>query len=98
MNSYNVYLWRGYGYNLHKFQTDAANEEEAFEFVTKEVTEKRLTDFFLTEEEFERDFEKELSDNPEYQSEKYSYIDATMIGAEYPVYLLVENSKIELAA
>lgn len=98
MKKYNVMLWRGCGYLLDVFNVSADNEFQALEIVVAELISKGLTSYYFTEEEYTEFFKDELKDNPEFESEQYLYIDATMEGAEFPVYLLVENMRIELAA
>lgn len=97
MKNFNVYLWCGRAYLLDRFSALADCEEQAIDVVVTELIEKGYTDYYLTEREFEELFEDELKENPEFESDQYIYVDATMEGAKFPVYLLVENMRIELA-
>lgn len=98
MKKYNVMLWSGRGYILDVFNAEAENEYQALDIVVTELINKGLTAYYLTEEEYNELFKDEINNNPEFESDQYCYIDATIEGAEYPVYLLVENMRIELAA
>lgn len=98
MKSFKIFLWCGSGYMLDEFFAMAENEYQALDIVLTDIIEKGYTSYFLTETEYEELFKEELEENPEFESEQYMYIDATMEGAEYPVYLLVENMRIELVA
>lgn len=98
MKEYKVYLWCGSGYLLDEFHTVASCEEEALCNVVAKIVNEKKSCYYLTEEEYSELFAEELADNEEFESEQYVYIDATMEGAESPVYLLIENAKILEAA
>lgn len=98
MKKFNVMLWPGAGYFLNTFNIDAKDEYQALDIVVSELISKKLTEYYMTEEEYSVFFRDELKVNPEFESDQYCYIDATLEGAEYPVYLLVENMRIELVA
>lgn len=91
MNEYNVMLWPGAGYWLNQFKCEASHEEEALEIIVARLIQDGLSAYYLTTEEYEELFQDELTENPEFESDQYMYIDATMEGAPYPVYLLSEN-------
>lgn len=95
MNEYNVMLWPGAGYCLSEFKCEASHEEEAIEVVVEQLIRKDLTKYYLTMEEYDELFQDELTADPDFQSDQYLYVDATMEGAPYPVYLLSENIHIE---
>lgn len=97
--TFNVYLWRGCGYGLDCFSACASSEEEALDKVVTEVIAAGYTDFYMSEE----DMEQAISDGDVYafpdfdEVAGWTYIDATMEGAPYPVWLRTENLKIEAA-
>ena len=92
MENYKVYLWRGKGYVLDAFDPQADNEEQALYNVCAQVVNNNLTEYYLTVQQHE-EYLRDLGINEE-QDETYIYIDATMEGANYPVYLIAENMKI----
>lgn len=97
--TFNVYLWCGRGYCLDCFPACASCEEEALYKVVAEVISAGYTDYYMSEEEMEQ----AISDGVVYafpnfnEVEGWMYIDATMEGAPYPVWLCTENLKIEAA-
>lgn len=97
--TFNVYLWCGRGYCLDCFPACASCEEEALYKVVAEVISAGYTDYYMSEEEMEQ----AVSDGVVYafpdfnEVEGWMYIDATMEGAPYPVWLCTENLKIEAA-
>lgn len=94
-NNYTVYLWPGQGYLLHDFNVaNCSNEYEALEKVVVNIIENNWTAYFITEEQYEEMFAEELEEDEQYQDEQYLYVDATMEGAPYPIYLKAENLKI----
>ena len=94
-NDYTVYLWPGQGYLLNDFKvTDCSSECEALDKVVVHIIENDWTAYFLTEAQYEEMFAEELEEDEQYQNEQYLYVDATMEGAPYPIYLMAENLKI----
>lgn len=102
LRNYNVWLWPGAGYCLDGpfVAEDATCEEHALEKVVCELIAKGYCGYFLTNEQYEQ-LCKDCDYNPDEHfgddMEGWSYIDATMEGAPYPVYLRIENARIELA-
>lgn len=92
---YNVYLWPGCGYVLDTFETEAFCEEEALDKVVAEIVNANDKRYFLDEDEYAELFAEELAEDEEFESDQYIYYDATMSGANRPVYLLIENARIE---
>lgn len=95
MKNYNVYLWCGSGYILNKFNVSASCEEDALEQITAQLVNNNKKEFFATQEEVDEWANEEGCDDFD-AAEKYGYmyVDATMSGAKYPVYLRIENAKI----
>lgn len=93
---YSVYLWPGYGYSMDEFRVEAECEEEAFEKVVAQIVNAGKTAYF---EEIDSDFINELYNEPWNNRENgapdgWLYVDATMSGADRPVYINIENAKI----
>ena len=95
MKNYNVYLWCGCGYVLDLFNTVAECAEDAIERITAQLVNDNKKAFFATQEEVDEWANEECCEDWE-AAEKYGYmyVDATMFGAKYPVYLRIENAKI----
>ena len=92
---YKVMLWRGCGYCLDEFiANDATCEEDALDIVVKHLIDNNLTDYYMTVEEYDAYLEEEGIDDEEDYEDSYWYVDATMIGASYPIYLNIENMQI----
>lgn len=85
MKKYAIYLWPGSGYGLIPFEVVADGEEHAIDVLTSYLIKNNMKSHFVEVDEID-DEEAELSG--------YMYVDATMEGADRPVYLLVENMKI----
>lgn len=97
MNDYIINLWPGAGYYLTPFNISGTQEEDAIDNLVCELIEKQLTAYYCTCDEMDR-LRDEWGLDEEQDLEGYIYIDATMSGAPYPVYLLIENAKIERVA
>lgn len=102
MRTYNVYLWSGIGYCLTPFKNiEAYSELHAVEIVTAQLIKDNDIAFYLTLDEMEEarseGYVFEL-DPENDEIEGWCYIDATMEGANAPVWLRTENMRIELAA
>lgn len=85
MNTYTVAAWPGAGNFVHPETVRAKSEEKALEIFCRRIIDKGFFSLYslpleLTEEERE--------------SGKYIYVDGTMNGAKYPVYLRTENLRI----
>lgn len=93
MKKYNVYLWSGCGYSLDKLEVHACNEDEALYIAVATIVNEGRNQYFL---EVDNSFIGENMNEHE-EVEGYMYVDATMEGADRPVYLRTENMKIERA-
>lgn len=82
--TYTVAAWPGSGYFLHPEQVTAESAEEALEIYTSIIISEGRKDLYLLPEEVCEDDE----------DSNYIYVDGTMSGAAYPVYLRCENLKI----
>lgn len=85
MNTYTVAAWPGAGYFVHPETVKAESEEEALEIFCRIIIEKGLFSLYLLPEEVPEEYE---------ESGLYIYVDGTMSGAAYPVYLRAENLRI----
>lgn len=94
MNNYAISLWPGCGYCLDTFNVSGFNEEDALDNVVCDLINKGLKSYYTTVEEMDK-LRDEWGLDEDQELEGYVYIDATMSGAPYPVYLLIENAKIE---
>ena len=83
MKGYSIFLWSG-GYTLDEFRTIADSEEEALDIIVAEVVNKGLKGYFYEVDEVDEDETSDLL-----------YIDATMEGADRPVYIDAYNTRIE---
>ena len=90
--NYTVSLWPGSGYGLYPVSVNADCEEQAIEKAACEVIRNEAKSFYLTEHEYEAYLNGLGID--EEQDEYYMYVDATMEGAPFPVYLMIMNAKI----
>ena len=85
MNTYTVAAWPGAGYFVHPETVKADSEEEALEIYCRLIIDDGRKDLYLTPEEVPEEYE---------ESGLYLYVDGTMSGAKYPVYLRTENLRI----
>lgn len=85
MNTYTVAAWPGGGYFVHPETIKADSAEEAIEIYCRIIIEEGRGDLYLTPEEVTEEDE---------ESGIYIYVDGTMSGAKYPVYLRSENLRI----
>lgn len=85
MKSYTVAAWPGSGYFRYPETVTADSEEEALEIYCRIIIEKGRKGLYLTPEEVTEEDE---------ESGEYIYVDGTMSGAAYPVYLRAENLQI----
>ena len=93
-----VYLWSGCGYALDKFEVKepTISEEYALEQVVADIVNNGYTEYF--EEEDSEWIEQEKNqpwNDPDFDPEGWLYVDATMEGADRPVYLRIENCSFE---
>lgn len=94
MENYNFHVWPGRGYSLDTFKASGFCFEDALDNLVCDFIAKGETSYFVTCEEMDR-LRDEWGLDEDQDLEGYTYIDATMNGAPYPVYLLVENMKFD---
>lgn len=86
---YSVFVWCGSGYFLSRYDVNATCEEHALEIATVQIINEGAKGLYFTEDEA-----TEICDCDPFEDESLIYVDATMDGAPYPVYLRSENLKI----
>lgn len=90
---YKVSLWNGMGYNTYEYIVYAGGEQEALELAVMYAERKDdpvLFDYWEIIDEADNE-----EDSEEYLDENYIYIDATMLGANEPWFVLRENTRVE---
>lgn len=90
---YCVLLWPGKGYYRDVFYVRADSEESALEALSAYLVKEGLTSYYYTEDEY-ADYLSQARISEE-EDTSYIYLDGTMEGAPYPIYLLSENLGIE---
>lgn len=85
MNTYTVAAWPGAGYFVYPETVTAESTEEALEIYCRIIIDKGLFRLYLLPEEVPEEYE---------ESGEYIYVDGTMSGARYPIYLRKENLRI----
>lgn len=90
---YRVLLWPGRGYYRDVFYVKADSAESALEALSAYLIKEGLTSYYYTQDEYD-DYLREAGISEE-EDTSYIYIDGTMEGAPYPIYLLSENMRIE---
>ena len=91
--NYKIMLWSGVGYWLDTFEVAGYDEEDALEnLVAKLINEGKGEGCYWEQIDA---LENEYSES-EIEEMGYIYIDATMNGAPYPVYLYLMNACIEV--
>lgn len=90
---YRVLLWPGQGYYRDVFYVRADSEESALEALSTYLIKEGLTSYYYTEDEY-ADYLSQAGISEE-EDTSYLYLDGTMEGAPYPIYLLSENLGIE---
>ena len=93
-----VYLWSGCGYALDKFEVKepTISEEYAIEQVVADIVNNNYTGYFEEEDsEWIEQEKRQPWNDPDFDPEGWLYVDATMEGADRPVYLRIENCKFE---
>lgn len=94
MQNYNFHIWPGRGYCLDTFTASGFNFEDALDNLVCDLIDRGLSSYYVTSEEMDQIREDcDLSEDQDLEG--YAYIDATMNGAPYPVYFLIENMKFE---
>ena len=94
MERYNFHLWSGCGYGLDTVEISGNSFEDALDNLVCDLIAQEKKAYFVTEEEMDR-LRLECGLNENQDIEGYIYIDATMNGAPYPVFLLVENMQYD---
>lgn len=96
---YFIGLWRGCGYVLDTFKVAAYDEEEALEKVTRRIINDGQRGLYFTTGEIAAEARLEGLELEEYeQMFDLVYIDGTMSGAAFPVYVRGENLTIQKIA
>ena len=85
MEKYTITQYIGAGCDEHEETVMADSEEEALEIYSRIIIDDGRKDLYLTPEEVTEEYE---------ESGLYIYVDGTMSGAKYPVYLRTENLRI----
>lgn len=98
-SEYFIGLWDGCGYVLDTFKVAAYSAEEALEKVTRRIINDGQRGLYLTTEEIEV-YAQDEGIKPEEYAQMYNlaYIDGTMSGAAFPVYVRGENLTIQKIA
>ena len=90
---YKIMLWPGAGYCLDTFEVAGYSEEDALENLVAKLINEGKGECCYWEQVDALENEYSESDIDEMG---YYYIDATMNGAPYPVYINLMNASIEL--
>lgn len=94
-HKYEIYLYPGMGYSLTKFECAAFAEEQALEIIAAQLIEEERSDYYMTCEELQESKNEECEDEMEFaEALGYVYIDGTMEGAKYPIFLNLQNAII----
>lgn len=97
--NYKISLWPGMGYVLDgPFTVTAEDLDDAMDMLAVKLIKENLTDYFLTWEQYDELCRDCGIDTETDDFEGYQYIDATMAGADYPIFLNIENMIIEEVA
>lgn len=92
--NYTVGLWPGSGYGFLTYNVKADSEEEALDKAVAKAIENG-DGTVITEEDFQTMIDEgDVEDLGDGEYEGYMYIDATMEGAPYPVWIRSDNLKI----
>ena len=92
-NNYKIMLWSGVGYWLDTFEVSGYNEQDALEnLVAKLINEGKGEGCYWEQIDT---LENEYSES-EIEEMGYIYIDSTMNGAPYPVYVKIIKANIEI--
>lgn len=89
-----VFLWSGSGYVLDEFEVKepTTSEQYALEQVVADIVNNDYTEYFeeVDSEWIEQEKNQPWND-PDFDPEGWLYVDATMEGADRPVYIRTEN-------
>ena len=94
---YEIYLWCGSGYVLSgPFKVKAFSEEHSLEVLSEQLIREGLTGLYETEEEHQKTREYFGITEEEEEEGDYGwlYVDGTMEGAKYPIWIRTENMQI----
>ncbi len=95
MKAFKVYLWTGSGYGLDVFEVEATCEENALDLVVTEIVNNGRALLYMTDEEMDAARAAgDVYELNEDEVEGWLYWDATMEGANCPVWIRSENMKI----
>lgn len=85
---YTVYLWplNMGGYQLDAYSTQASSEEEALEKIVAHLVNNNFHAYYCEVDDIDEDDAYDMG---------LMYIDATMEGADRPVYIDISNARIE---
>lgn len=90
---YEVDLWPGYGYGLYAQRVTADSDEQALEIACANIIKNKYRSFYLTTEEVDELAESDGQTADEYAEEAaLCYVDGTMEGAPFPVYVALKTS------
>lgn len=90
---YRVLLWPGQGYSRDVFYVRANSAESALEALSAYLIKEELISYYYTMDEY-ADYLSQAGISEE-EDDSYIYLDGTMEGAPYPIYLFSENLGIE---
>ncbi len=103
----NFYLWSGSGYCLDgpfSVSDELLKKDDlqfALELLSAYLIENKETAYYLTEEEYSALCDK-CGYNPDEHDgddlEGWCYVDGTMEGAKYPIYIRTENLRFEFVS
>lgn len=98
-HKYEIHLWPGMGYWLTKFECTAFSEEQAMEIIAAQLIDEGKSAYYMTWDELLEAKDEECEDEVEYaESLGYMYVDGTMEGAKYPIFVNMENAIIRKVA
>lgn len=95
--NYKINLWCGSGYQLSgPFEVTAFSEDHALEVLSARLISEGLTGLYETDEEHEktREFLGITEDEELEGNYGWCYVDGTMEGAPYPIWIRTENMEI----
>ncbi|MBP5457288.1 MAG: hypothetical protein J6Y37_12380 [Paludibacteraceae bacterium] len=94
--TYEIGLWSGAGYCVSEFEVTAFSEDHALEVLSERLIREGLTGLYETDEEHEKTREwLGITEDEELEGNYgWCYVDGTMEGAPYPIWVRTENMKI----
>ena len=89
---YEVDLWPGYGYGLYAQRVTADSDEQALELACSSIIKNNFKELYLTQDEVDELAESYGQTTDDYADEAaLCYVDGTMEGAPFPIYVRFEN-------